>query len=45
MKEVPNPGSYFSRKNVHGLNVQVIVDKRKRILCRHIGEVGSSHDS
>ena len=43
--EVPNPGSYFSRKNVYGLNVQVIVDKRKRILWRHIGEVGSSHDS
>ena len=45
MNEVPNPGKYFSRKNVYGLNIQVIVDKRKRVLWRHIGEVGSSHDS
>ena len=45
MNEVVNPGKYYSRKNVYGINVQVIVDKKKKILWRHIGEVGSSHDS
>ena len=35
-KEVPNPGKYYSRKGSYGINVQVIVDKRKRILWRHI---------
>ena len=40
-----NPGKYFSRKQVYGISVQVIVDKRKRVLWRYIGEMGSSHDS
>lgn len=45
VKEVPNPGKYYSRKSNYGLNVQVIVDKNKRVLWRYIGELGSSHDS
>ena len=45
VKEVPNPGKYFSRKGTYAINVQVIVDMKKRVLWRHIGEMGSSHDS
>ena len=40
-----NPGKYYSRKGFYALNVQVIVDKKKRILWRTIGEKGSVHDS
>ena len=43
--EVINPGKYMSRKGFFSLNVQAIVDKKKRILWRHIGQKGSSHDS
>jgi hypothetical protein len=43
--EVVNPGKYYSRKGFYALNVQVIVDKKKRILWRTIGEKGSAHDS
>lgn len=43
--EVLNPGKYFSRKGFFALNVQAIVDKKKRILWRLIGEKGSAHDS
>lgn len=44
--EVKNPGKYFSRKGFYALNVQVIVDLKKRVLWRYdIGEKGSSHDS
>ena len=43
--EVANPGKYFSRKGFYALNVQVIVDRKKRVLWRLIGEKGSSHDS
>ena len=43
--EVHNPGKYFSRKGFYALNVQVIVDKKKRVIWRYIGEKGSSHDS
>lgn len=45
MQEVHNPGKYFSRKGFYALNVQAIVDLKKRIIWRHIGEKGSSHDS
>jgi hypothetical protein len=45
LRELRNPGKYFSRKGFHAINVQVIVDKKKRILWRYIGEKGSSHDS
>ena len=44
-KEVCNPGKYFSRKGFYAINCQVIVDMKKRVLWRHIGEKGSSHDS
>ena len=43
--EVKNPGKYFSRKGFYAINVQVIVDRKKRVLWRYIGEKGSSHDS
>ena len=43
--EVSNPGKYMSRKGFFALNVQAIVDKKKRILWRHIGQKGSAHDS
>ena len=43
--EVPNAGRYYSRKGYYAINVQVIVDKKKRVLWRYIGEKGSSHDS
>jgi hypothetical protein len=45
LSEVDNPGKYFSRKGFFAINVQVIVDKNKRVLWRYIGEKGSSHDS
>ena len=45
ISEVPNPGKYYSRKGSFAINVQVIVDMKKRVLWRHIGEMGSSHDS
>jgi hypothetical protein len=45
ISELSNPGKYFSCKGFHAINVQVIVDKKKRILWRYIGEKGSSHDS
>jgi hypothetical protein len=44
-EEVENPGKYFSRKGFYALNVQVIVDMKKRVLWRFIGEKGSAHDS
>ena len=45
LQEVNNPGKYMSRKGFFALNVQAIVDKRRRILWRHIGQKGSAHDS
>ena len=42
---VTNPAGYFSRKGFFALNVQVIVDKKKRVLWRRIGARGSEHDS
>ena len=43
--KVVNPGSYFSRKGFFGINVQAIVDKKKRILYRNIRSRGAEHDS
>lgn len=43
--DAENPGKYFSRKGFYALNVQVIVDMKKRVLWRFIGEKGSAHDS
>lgn len=42
---VRNPGSYFSRKGYFAVNVQVICDKKKRILYRSILCRGAEHDS
>jgi hypothetical protein len=42
---VLNPGSFFSRKGFYGINVQCIVDKKKRILYRNILSRGAEHDS
>ena len=42
---VSNSGGYFSRKGFFALNVQVIVDKHKKVLWRRIGARGSEHDS
>ena len=44
-EKVENPGKYFSRKGFYAMNVQVIVDMKKRVLWRFIGEKGSAHDS
>ena len=45
LAECENPGKYFCRKGFSAINVQVIVDKSKRVLWRYIGEKGSAHDS
>jgi len=42
---VHNPSSFFSRKGFFGINVQAIVDKKKRILYRSIQHRGAEHDS
>ena len=44
-REVKNPGKYMSRKGFFSINVQVICDKKRRILWNYIGAKGSSHDS
>jgi hypothetical protein len=40
-----DPASYFSRKGFFGINVQAIVDSKKRILFRNINSRGAEHDS
>ena len=45
LDEVPNPGKYMCRKGFFAMNVQAIVDKKKRILWSYIGEKGCVHDS
>lgn len=40
-----NPASFYSRKGYFGINVQAIVDKKKRILYRSILSRGAEHDS
>jgi hypothetical protein len=42
---VANPGLLFNRKGFYGINVQCIVDKKKRILHRTILSRGAEHDS
>jgi len=42
---VENTGHYYSRKGFYALNVQVIVDKKKRVLWRCINSRGAAHDS
>ena len=43
--EATNAGKYYCRKGFNAINVQVIVDRDKKVLWRHIGARGSSHDS
>lgn len=43
--QVTEPSSFYSRKGYFGLNVQCIVDKKKRILYRTIKSRGAEHDS
>ena len=40
-----DPASFFSRKGFFGINVQAIVDRKKRILYRNIIHRGAEHDS
>ncbi len=40
-----DPASFFSRKGFFGINVQAIVDRKKRILYRNIMHRGAEHDS
>jgi hypothetical protein len=42
---VKDPASFYSRKGFFGVNVQAIVDKKKRILYRSILSRGAEHDS
>ena len=42
---IKNSATYLSRKGFFALNVQVIVDREKRILWRSISSKGSEHDS
>ena len=42
---VANPSSFYSRKGFFGINVQAIVDKKKRIMYRSIQHRGAEHDS
>ena len=41
----PSSSSFFSRKGFYGVNVQAIVDKKKRIIYRNILSRGAEHDS
>ena len=43
--KVQNPVSFYSWKGFFGVNVQAIVDKKKRILFRSIISRGAEHDS
>ena len=42
---VRNAAAFFSRKGFFALNVQVIVDRNKKVLWRSINSKGSEHDS
>jgi len=42
---VDNAASFYSQKGYFGINVQVIVDKQKRILFRSVKSRGAEHDS
>ena len=42
---IRNPQSFYSRKGYYALNVQAIVDKKKRILFQSIRSRGAEHDS
>ena len=42
---VTNATSYFNRKGFFAINVQVLVDRSKRVIWRSIQSPGSEHDS
>ena len=42
---VSNPGDFYSRKGFYGINVQVIVDRSKRVIYKSILCRGAEHDS
>lgn len=42
---VPDAQSFYSRKGYYGVNVQAIVDKKKKVLFRSILSRGAEHDS
>ena len=44
-EDIVNQGHYHSRKGFYALNVQVIVDKDKRVLWHSIRSRGGAHDS
>ena len=43
--KVKDPASYYTRKGYYGINVQVIVDRKKKVLYRSIKCRGAEHDS
>ena len=45
MDGVTNPVPFYSRKGYYGLNVQCIVDDRKKVLWAKFNNKGASHDS
>lgn len=45
LSEVPDPGNYYCRKGFYALNVQAMVDRKKRFLWCHPSNKGSTHDS
>lgn len=42
---VSDPGNYFCRKGFHALNVQAVVDSKKRFLFASPSHVGSANDA
>ena len=44
-QQVKNPACFYSRKGFYALNVQVVCDKRKKVLYRCIRSRGAEHDS
>ena len=45
LKEVPDPGNFFCRKNFYALNVQALCDIKKQFLWVSTGHHGCTHDS
>ena len=43
--KVKHPSSYYSQKGFYALNVQVVCDRKKRVLYRSIRSRGAEHDS
>jgi len=43
--DIPDPGNYFCRKHFYALNVQAIVDSKKRFIWVSPGHQGSMYDS